>query len=106
MEVSCGKPSEAQAARDSAQAVEAEYRRWKKETARGEGATSDRAGEAAGATNTPPAVPTPPEASTGGGKGAAGCVAVAGSTVNDDWCAQNCGPPEEHCQIYSTVCSC
>ena len=64
MEVSCGKPSEAQAARDSAQAVEAEYRRWKKETTRGEGATSDRAAEATGATNTPPAVPTPPEASS------------------------------------------
>jgi len=108
VDVSCGKPGIGQAARESAKAVEAEHRRWKKETAQGEGVISERKPEAAAATasNAAPANPTPPEASTTGGNGAAGCVAVAGSNVNDDWCAQNCGPPEEHCPSYPTMCSC
>jgi hypothetical protein len=105
VDVSCGKPGIGQAAKDSAKAVEAEHRRWKKESAQGAGVTSGRTAQEAGATSTPPTVPTPPEVSTRG-NGAAGCVAVAGSTVNDEWCAQNCGPPEEHCPFYPTVCSC
>jgi len=105
VDVSCGKPGIGQAAKDSAKAVEAEHRRWKKESAQGAGVTSGRTAQEASATSTPPTVPTPPEVSTRG-NGAAGCVAVAGSTVNDEWCAQNCGPPEEHCPFYPTVCSC